>query len=300
MGLLLLKLPRLPVFLKPRVAPEVRLKPLGHDLTGNTEWRDAGKASWAKDVRSRPGASAVSPQWAARYADAAEKRDMPELRRGVRELLVAYGLPPRTIGVAQHASEHALIVKPIKGWAGAAGLHYRDGRVQMTPEYYQSLIDDLHAYRDGRAPAGEGLHVLIHEEIHGAGPTGSIKDAGVWVEEAVTETMARVLMRRAFGVTSEFAYSYQLDAMIDVFCRELKTDPKTAWVLLERAALVYKRLGNEKSFSSVAEVVDAFTGCVDYSVLGKRSLAEVNALQKNLRAAIIRHGPQFKESLDLL
>lgn len=111
-------------------------------------------------------------------------------------------------------------------------------------------VDALQFYTQPEAvrrAGGDGMRVLIHEQVHGYGPVTADLFSGplAAIEEVATEVMARTVMREEFGLnlrseSAAGAYWPQIKATLSAIQGVGGVTVDEAWDVLERAALKFK------------------------------------------------------------
>ncbi len=148
-----------------------------------------------------------------------------KIREAFRDLVAGEGLAPREDRAAYLPELHGLPAKEHAGAgmnrfevtkmpAGVLGVHSWNGRVSVGPSTNEDIRAGLGFLKKqaslGPLPTGvvemttRGLHVMIHEQIHGASPAkpDAYQGVGIGMEEAATEILARRTTRRLVGYDS--------------------------------------------------------------------------------------------------
>lgn len=144
------------------------------------------------------------------------------LRGGLRELLRRYGAatrddePGRDPGAGVLAFVHnADAIRADATTPGVAGYHDWNGEIVIAPAQLEAAAaaiesvaaDGPEAFRRLPMKAQNNrlnkINVLVHEEVHGASPVvgSAYHGAGIGMEEAATEIIARKLARELVGYT---------------------------------------------------------------------------------------------------
>jgi len=150
----------------------------------------------------------------------ATQDDLTVVRRGLRERLLHHGIAGRDderdpTKLVFTGDENKLLVETTASMPGAAGTHDFHGEVVIRTDYAQGAADTVRVLAD-RAPQVQAmpmsvqntllsrLNVYVHEELHGASAANgsAYQGAGVGMEEAATEILARKVTREMVGHTS--------------------------------------------------------------------------------------------------
>ena len=171
--------------------------------------------------------------------------------------------------------------------AEAVGMRKKTGEMVLREDAAQKLRESLAAIDAGRASTltpkqMDAISTLAHEEIHGMGAvvgvpttTGSVPHL---IEEAMTETAARVFTRRLLqlegkalaadhilampisGVNKYRAYDELIIKLMDGLRSVANLTPEKAAAALERAAYAFKN--SSATFTSTRQMVNAFVDSV--------------------------------------
>lgn len=209
-----------------------------------------------------------------RALDSLAADDLPAARVHVDDMMRKRGLSalPTTTPTAQTTAE--------KLPAGVLGSHRMiDGRIRLAPRIATDARKFADAYtkdpKDVRAKlkAGdaalrkqaEGLHVLVHESLHGFGPMrlGQYFGVHAQVEEIVTENLARKVMQDKFSVPRwSGAYEREIQAALGAIREHFKVGAGTAQKLLDTVTDRFKRLPQPKTDTNILSIFEQFTKTV--------------------------------------
>jgi SPP1 gp7 family putative phage head morphogenesis protein len=135
----------------------------------------------------------------------------------------------------------------------------------------------------------QGMHVLVHEAIHGYGPmlAGQYQRVDAKVEEVATEVLARRVMRERFGVPfhpdrSLAAYEKEVQRTVGALAEHFKVSRPAAAKLLEKAAQEYKRIPMPSSAAGAPRPVQHLARAVAKIQPNTSEVALARHLEKRL------------------
>lgn len=239
--------------------------------------------------------------------DALARGDYQALSSTMRDDLEArWGLARRdaaddTFTAARPASPGADAARSWDGWIGAKPEVYQGAeafsrRWAMNPAAARADLEamtplELYSRNDTFA-AGDGMRVLVHEQIHGYGPVTRSLYTGqaAAIEEVATEVMARTVMREEFGLNLRSDHAYgayrrEIKATLDAIQEVGGVSVDDAWTVLERASLDFKQMRPSHT-NGPDDIVDAFVDRLARRMPG----GSTAATRRELRAVLERPG----------
>ena len=187
-------------------------------------------ASSRKTQHFKPEAAAKT------FADFLTNPAAPENQKAVRETLNTlcrdFGMLDRDAGSVGAFKIESRSKEQLPG--GAGGIHDWDGGIIVRDKSIKRAQDLVAAQAAGQAgnPKGaKGMHVLVHEAVHGHSPIRREQFKGRYrlLEEATTEMAARKVMKDAFGTGwDKFSAGPDSFGAYHLFCDSLQQGVQAA------------------------------------------------------------------------
>lgn len=155
-----------------------------------------------------------------------------------------------------------------KRMQGSPAAHSAVGKMWVSPKEHNAAIRFLKGSRTQSSI--DGFAAVVHEAFHGSSVKGlGLHDAfsATVVDEFTTESAARYVMQRKFGVRSNAGYIDLIPAVRKNLVDAVKSRGRTitedqAADILNRASILFKRLPPSKTTNSATEYLNMFVDTV--------------------------------------